>query len=175
MVLDVAREQSAALGVAVMYEDFLRHVRGDAIEAVRGRDRGSRRGGRPKPRAGLPPHRMCSACESADRVATNYLRLLAGAEPDSEIGRAARRSGRGLCLFHLGTGLEIAGSLEGAERLLELYLIGEEEPRRDLAEFIRKNDYRFRSEGFSRREATSWQRAVDRLIGDPPPRRKPER
>jgi len=36
---------------------------------------------------------------------------------------------------------------------------------RELAEFIRKNDYRFKDEGFGT-ESDSWKRAVHKLTGD---------
>jgi len=174
MALSVAREQAAALGMAIMYEDFLRHVREDAVRAVRSRARTSRRG-RGRKTTGLDPHAGCPACESAARVADNYLRILAAAPADREVGQAARGDQRGLCFPHLRHGLESVTSLEGAEHLLELFLHGEADLRRDLAEFVRKHDYRFRSEGLSRGEKSSWARAVYRLVGDPLPRARPER
>jgi hypothetical protein len=88
---------------------------------------------------------------------------------------AFRHPGRGLCFPHLARGLAQARSEQQATRLLEIFGQGTEELRRDLREFIRKQDYRFQHEGLTTAEASAWKRAVYRMVGEPPPRRRPER
>jgi hypothetical protein len=168
----LALEQANGLGIAILYEDFLRHLRGDAIRAARGRAQKlpvPRR--RPDP-ARLAPHGECPACESGRHVAANYLRILATADPESEIDRAAGQELRGLCIPHLAQGLELASSKEDAERLLAVYLRGEAELRADLHEFIRKERYQHRDEPPGR-EVGAWQRAVHRVVGEPLRRNRP--
>jgi hypothetical protein len=72
-------------------------------------------------------------------------------------------------------GLEQARSDAAAERLIDIYLRGEAALRADLREFIREQDYRFREEGLTAEQASSWVRAVHMLVGEPRPRREPTR
>lgn len=167
LLLSLGLDQTNGLGMAILYEDFLKHLSREAVRAARGRTRsplGPKR--RPDP-ARLAPHSECPACESGGHVATNYLRLLAAADEGSEIGQAARRELRGLCVPHLAHGLRLASSEAEAERLLAIYLRGEAELRTDLREFIRKEHYQHRGEP-SGREVGAWQRAVRRMVGEPP-------
>ena len=171
MLLAVASNQAAGSGVAILYEDLLRHVREELISAVRG---GSRNGRRRRSSPGRS-NRRCPACESADFVAINYARILAVAPEGSPPMEAIRRPSRGICLPHLELGLRHARSDAEARQLVELYLRAEEELRTDLTEFIRKQDYRFQSEGLTDAQASSWMRAVHRLVGESMPRKPPER
>jgi len=175
LVREAARSAQAT-GVAILYEDFLLHVRREVEEAAAsarrrtGRripGRGVAEGRRAAAGTALRAHAPCPACEPTDRVAEAYLRLLAEAEPESELGRAARSEGRGLCLPHLVRGLALARSAADVERLAEIFLHGEEELRRELEGFVRKHDHRFRGEPLSEVERTSWVRAVHRLVGAP--------
>ncbi len=168
LLLEVAARRSQATGVAVLYEDFLAHI---AREVERAAAEAPARRGRPRARGGpvgrLRPHAPCPACEPAARVAEAYLRLLAREPATSEIGRAARSEGRGLCLPHLALGLGLAEDREELRRLAEIFLRGEAELRGELAGFVRKHDHRFRDEPMSEGERTSWVRAVHRLVGAP--------
>jgi hypothetical protein len=168
MALSVASEQSAALGMAILYEDFLRNVREEVIQATAPRQRRQRRG---LPRIGQP----CMICHNADSTARNYLGVLAKAAEDTDPWRAIRRPERGLCLPHVTLGLRLHTANDEAANIAEAFLHGEAELRRNLQELIRKHDYRFMPEGFTEEERASWVRAVHRLVGNPPPRRRPER
>lgn len=173
MLLAVASNRSAGSGVGILYEDLLRHVREGLTSAFRSRTRSA---GRRRRRSSERPVRgRCPACESANFVATNYARILATAPEDSPPIEGLRRPMRGICLPHLELGLRHARTEAQAARLVELYLRGEEELRADLTEFIRKQDYRFQSEGLTDAQATSWVRAVHRFVGEPLPRKPPER
>jgi hypothetical protein len=166
LLIREAARSAQATGVAILYEDFLRHVEAEVTETVaRARRTGARR--RAAPGAALRPHAPCPACDAAGRVAEAYLRLLAEAEPESELGRGARGDGRGLCLPHLVRGLELARAPADVERLAEIFLRGAEALRAELEGFVRKHDHRSRGEPVSEAERTSWVRAVHRLVGAP--------
>lgn len=174
MALDVAQEQAAGLGMAILHDDFLRHVRGEAVLAARPKRGRRRRRQTRTEHERLDPHTKCRACESAERVAANHLRLLASSGAETVVGREARKQGRCICVPHLGVGLRLARGETEAANLLEVYLRGEAEMRRDLAEYMRKHDYRYASEPKGR-EADAWRRAVHLLVGAPVPRTRPER
>lgn len=162
LALDVAKKTGNALGMALLYEDFLRHVREEAVAAARAEKAGRFRAvARPEP-ARLAAHASCPACESAGHVAEGYLRLLAQAGDRSEVAAAARRESRWLCVPHLGLGLRLASSREDAERLLDIYLRGEAEARVNLRELIATPPA---AGSVPARVATSWRRAVDMLVG----------
>jgi hypothetical protein len=173
MALSVASKQGAGVGIAILYEDFLRHIRDQAVGAATRRGRGATR--RSRGSSLRRASARCPTCESADATAANYLRILGEADEDSDPGRAARRASRGLCLPHLAMGLELAATDEAAERLLDVYLRGEEALRASLLEFVRKHDYRFRGEGMSEDERDAWVRAAYTVVGEPPLRKPPVR
>jgi len=175
MAVALAAGQGEGLGMAILYEDLLRNAQraaGLAVEAGGRRRTWWRRRERGDVLAASTP---CPACESAARVADNYLRILARAAPDSEPGGLVRQPGRGLCLPHLAAGLGRAGTLEERERLVHCFEHGATDLRAELREYLRKSDYRFRHEGFTPGEASAWRRAVHRLVGEPAPRKPPER
>jgi hypothetical protein len=175
MALVVASEQAAAGGIAILYEDLLATAQDTAAQAARSSWRAGSRSRRRGARDALAPMAACPACESADRVAHNYLRILAGHGRESPPAVALHHTGRGLCFPHLATGLAQARSEQQAERLLEIFGQGTDELRRELREFIRKQDYRFQHEGLTTGEASAWKRAVYRMVGEPPLRKRPER
>ena len=115
---------------------------------------------------GADPHLGCAACQAAHRVARNYLAILSSSDRESEIGAEARRDLRFLCLPHLRLGLEIAPDRTGAANLFEIYARGAHEAIRDLAQYVRKQDYRHRDEPRGR-ETDSWIRAAYLMVGTP--------
>jgi hypothetical protein len=168
MALTVASQQAAGSGVAILYEDFLRHALEDALTAIGPEQRRRRR-------RQIRTAERCMACTSAEQVADNYLDVLAFAEEGSDPWKRIREPLRGLCLPHLAFGLRRQRSDEEAARLVAIYLHGEGELRHDLSEFIRKQDYRYRPEGLTDEQSSSWRRAVFRVVGEPRPRRLRER
>jgi hypothetical protein len=168
MALTIASQQGDSLGMAILYEDFLRNLRAEVLEATKPR---RRRGST----SSLRPGRPCIICASADATASNYLALIATAPEGTEPWEAMRRPERGLCLPHLTLGLRTHRTEEQRSRIAEAFLHGEAELRAHLSELIRKHDYRFRDEGITDGERASWVRAVRRIVGEPSPRRRPER
>jgi Family of unknown function (DUF6062) len=164
LALQIAGRTDGGQGIAILYRDFLGHLRLEAEEAVRGGSASLRR----RRRAVLDrlrPHASCSACGTAAGTVHAYLVLLSGELASSEIGLAARAPGRGLCIPHLEDGLTIARSEEERLRLLDIYTRADDELRSQLSEYLRKRDYRFQAEGLTEDEAVSWRRAVHRVVG----------
>lgn len=168
MAIRVADAEHGELGMAIVYEDLLAQVEA-ALERPAARDRPWRRAARTTARA----DRGCPACETAHGTATTYLRLLADADPRSELGALARQGRMVLCLPHLALAIETFDEAR-VDRLIDVATTGTSTARRDLKEFIRKRDYRFHDEPVSAEEAGAWRAAVRFLVGDPM-RRPPDR
>jgi hypothetical protein len=164
LALHVAAGQDGGQGIAILYGDFLGHLRKEAETAGRRRSSSLRPKGRDGA-ASLDAHAACSACEAVAGTAQTYLDLLARAAPDSEIGRAARGLGRALCVPHLKDGLSAARSEDERLRLLDIYVRAHDELSGHLSEYLRKRDYRFHGEELTEEEAVSWRRAVHRVVG----------
>ncbi len=167
MVMAVASAASGQLGLAILGEDLLRHVRED-LEVYGARiesERAWRRGRRARISA-LAPTARCPACEAAGRTAQNVVRDLAKADPDLEVSRRALDGTPHICLPHLRLGLAQAMSRAEADQLMGIYRAGDLALRRDLAEFIRKRDYRFQHERTTEHEGDAYARALRVLVGD---------
>ena len=76
----------------------------------------------------------------------------------------ALRASEGLCLPHLRSALEQVREIGACEQLLSIHRARLETLESELAEFIRKNDYRFKAEGFGK-EGDAWLRAVGLIAG----------
>lgn len=168
MALSIASQQGDSLGMAILYEDFLRNIRAEVLEVLGPKRRRERA-------TSLRPGQACIICESARGAAGNYLAILAAAEEGTEPWEAIRRPERGLCLPHLELGFRSHRSRAERGRLADAFLHGEAELRANLKELIRKHDYRFRDEGITDEERASWVRAVRRVVGEPRPSRQPSR
>jgi hypothetical protein len=166
MVIAVASENAGELGLAIIAEDLLEHVRGD-VERHAAEIAGARR----RKRATAPAIRAtapCVVCQIAGRTTASYLRELCREDRVPEIGEMALDGAPHLCLPHVNVGLGEARSKDEARRLIEIYRAGEATLRRQLAEFIRKRDYRFQDERTTTEEADAYARAMRLLVGDRP-------
>jgi hypothetical protein len=160
-------QQRNALGAAIIYRAILRQLRQDL-----GQISVAKKGwldrladfGAPAEGASLTPTVACPACDKRDEATVRYLKLLRRASDNEEL-RAALRASAGFCLFHLAQAQE---QLEGhaLQHLLEHQVAVWEALDGELAEFIRKKDYRYQHEGFGE-EADSWQRAARITSGEP--------
>ena len=134
--------QGKALGVTIIYDDLLRV----ALEQI------SSNGTIQKNKT------RCPACENRDEMTERVLSELSKYITDAPI-LAAFRGSQGLCFGHLRQVLEHIRSSEKRNALLTIQCDIMQVLRGELAEFIRKNDYRFAGEEFGP-EKDAWKRAV---------------
>ena len=168
LLLRVASAEVGSLGLSILLEDLLHHVLADAeLETAQ---KASRRHTGP-----LQPEAPCGACVVVRRTEETHVSVLAAAEPGSLPYEGIRREGRGICVPHMRVGLALLADAEHRGRFLDAFRHGTNELTHELSEFGRKHDYRFHDEGMTHGEATSWQRGVYRLVGEPKPTREPPR
>jgi hypothetical protein len=160
LLLQMARTDGQA--IALLYRDLLAHIRAEAAEAAGARRRWWRRAQDPV----LASHAPCGVCEAVHNRADTYLALLARADEDDDLGRAARKPGRALCVPHLRRGLATLRSAAARQRLLAVYERAHAELDAELEEYLRKQDTRFADEPRGA-EQSSWRRAFLRAVGLP--------
>jgi hypothetical protein len=102
--------------------------------------------------------KKCPACENRDEMNGRVLSELSKYITEAPI-LAAFKASQGLCFGHLRQALEHIRNSEKQSALLTIQCDIMQELRGELAEFIRKNDYRFGGEGFGS-EKDAWKRAV---------------
>ena len=163
----------AALAVALVYRSLLTDI-GSALDGARYEQRRGLfqpdKGSRKRVAAGLPPRSLqpelgCPACAQRDEMEALGVRSLveALARRDAPM-QAALAASAGLCLVHLRAALGACGSAAAFDFLRDDARQHLARLAAELAEYIRKNDYRFVGEAFGA-EADSWQRAVAALVG----------
>jgi hypothetical protein len=159
-----------SLGLAIIYQDILSSVEKDIGQAgsaprlpTPGFLKRDTSGPGQRLARHMTTHRACPACAVRDEIAEPALRTLVAGVQDSQIGPLFAASD-GLCLPHfaqaaaLATSQEALATLAGRQRQVIDALVAE------LAEFIRKHDYRFRQEQMAT-EIDSWRRAMELVIG----------
>lgn len=134
--------QGKSLGVAIIYDDLLRV----ALEQINAN--GTIRKNEKK----------CPACENRAEMTGRVLSELSKYMTEPAI-LAAFKTSQGLCFGHLRQTLETLRSSEKRNALLSIQREIMQVLRAELAEYIRKNDYRFASEPFGP-ERDAWKRAV---------------
>jgi len=131
------------MGIGMVYEDLLEqarmHLSSETVEEV-------------------PAQKNCPLCDLEKEIEEYAIRLVADYSADAEFQQAYNKA-QGACLPHLRM------LLEKSERSGREYLFSAHERKLStllshLNEFIRKQDYRFRDEGCSDEEVSSWKRAV---------------
>jgi len=130
-----------SLGLAILYEDLLR-IAQEGLE--KGQNLAQAKG-------------KCPACQLRDETNGYLLTDLDRYILQPELQTALQGSA-GLCFAHFAPAYE---RLRGDKRrqLVAIQLQAIQALRGELAEFIRKNDYRFQNEGFGA-ERDAWRRAV---------------
>lgn len=111
----------------------------------------------------LTPQKHCIACQQRDRTLHLIISSLIENLHDAEMISALQTSD-GLCIPHLKKTFEAVSGLGTCDLLLSIHREKLESLRGELAEFIRKNDYRFKDEGMGA-EGDSWRRAIGKVIG----------
>ena len=112
----------------------------------------------------LTPEQPCPACQHLEQTETRTVQVLLENLEDERL-RESFKNSQGLCLPHLRVALKQARDEAGLEMLLALQNDKLNGLKQDLAEYIRKNDYRFAGEGFGS-EGDSWRRAIARFVGE---------
>jgi hypothetical protein len=157
----LAPKLDEALGVATVYEHLVSEWR-------RQLQRASEETSPQKIAQILRPQRRCPVCEHADTWERDCLSALLRALTDPQSRNEAQRlyeATGGLCLPHLRRALQLADDSEVVTYLLQDACRRWEALERDIAEFCRKHDYRFRNEPMRDEERQSWRRAIEAFVG----------
>lgn len=156
-----------SLGIALLQRAVLQEVIGvlndgpSVTQTLRRRWNGTDRAG--SLAAALDPQQTCPACEQAATAEHIAFSELIKHLPDPAFIEAFQHSA-GLCLPHFRQALREASDDTLGQRLIDLQRPHFERLCDQLAEFIRKNDYRFASEGYGV-EGDSWLRAIALVSG----------
>jgi hypothetical protein len=147
------------LGTAILYQDQVRLFLGflaglQGMKAKVLKKKGSAEWGR---------HEFCPACRLQFQDREYHFDVLLEGLAHEEM-RAALEAGPGLCVPHFLLALDRPRDAERQRYLIEFEEKRFKELLGELQEFCRKNDYRFREEGFGK-EGDSWARAVKMLVG----------
>ncbi|MDR7484540.1 MAG: DUF6062 family protein [Armatimonadota bacterium] len=116
--------------------------------------------------AWLQPRRPCPACSDQWEGEDRYAWATAQALPDQDF-RTRYTGSLGLCLRHLVAVVRHVGGEASLQWLLQTERGLMERLMRDLEEFWRKHDYRFREEPMSDGERTAWRRVLHKVSGAP--------
>lgn len=173
--LGVNQRLGDALGYTIIYHDIintiLNQLSDDNRPAQASRSWASLLGQIPEQARALiekmlyafTPRKRCPVCEHREEATRAGLAVLIEGLKTSEMTTALQDS-EGLCLPHLRLVLEDIKDRSGCEKILTIHREKLEGLRTELAEFIRKNDYRVIQEGFGR-EGDAWLRAVGLITG----------
>jgi hypothetical protein len=147
------------LGTAILYQDQVRLFLGflsglQGMKAKVFKKKGAAEWGR---------HQTCPACRLQIEGRQYHIDVLLEGLAHEEM-RAALEASPGLCVPHFLLTLDRTRDAERQRYLIELEEKRFRELLGELQEFCRKNDYRFRKEGFGK-EGDSWIRAVKMLTG----------
>ena len=103
----------------------------------------------------------CPCCAAAAEAEERYVQAFAQGLKSDELLWDAVKASHGLCVEHIER-VGAAASHEEAGRLFQIELEKLDGLHAELEEFVRKNDYRFRTESWGP-ERDAWRRALDRL------------
>lgn len=115
----------------------------------------------------LQPQQPCPVCVNAAEIEGHLCATVLAAMKRSEDFLSHYRASSGLCLAHFGALLAATSQPALRRPLIETQLAIWETLHAELAEFIRKNDHRFRGETFGV-ERDSWERAMALTSGPQP-------
>lgn len=149
--LAIDKRLGNALGFAIIYQDVITNI-------LRGFEKET------SIVKALTPRESCMVCKEQEKTAQLVVSALVEGLTEAQMKEALQTSD-GLCMPHLKKVIESIRDLASEDLLRSIHLEKLESLREELAEFIRKNDYRFKDEGFGT-ESDSWKRAVNKLTGD---------
>jgi len=140
-----------ALGFAIIYQDVITNILREFEK-----DAGIAKA--------LTPREGCMVCQQQEKTSQLVVSAFVEGLTESQMKEALQTSD-GLCMPHLKKVVESIRALASMDLLRSIHHEKLKSLREELAEFIRKNDYRFKDEGFGS-ESDSWKRAVNKLTGD---------
>ena len=117
----------------------------------------------------LTPQKHCPVCQKRDEMLSTIVSELVENIGQPEMADALQASD-GLCMPHLRQALQSVQDVAACEKLIDIHREKLETLHADLAELIRKNDYRFMKEELGK-EGNSWLRAVAMTVGNTKSRR----
>jgi hypothetical protein len=163
------RKPGRALGIALIYRDIIRFLAetGDKghyepENSIRVRLLKREQGGLATA-SRMAAEQECPACQIAKDSEGLYVGLLASHLQDDDL-YSAYAEGEGLCVSHLLRALEQVADEASFERLVKPQAARYRVMLRDLDEFIRKRDHRFREEKYGE-EGDVWLRALNAIVG----------
>ena len=107
---------------------------------------------------------ICPACRQDRATRERLVHTLAEWAHDPEM-RTALEASPGLCVPHLALAVEAIEESAVRDAVVALHIGKYKALAAELAEYSRKNDYRFSGEGFGK-EKDSWIRAVKMMTGE---------
>ena len=165
--LAIDNQLSNPLAVTILSHDVL----GKLLQDLDTLNPGSKTPGRIKnllksdqSKTGLDPEKPCPVCQHQAMVEEWICKVLIESIHQEELSTAIRQS-EGICLPHLRSTLAIKASAESQQILITLTRETWDALQAELAEFIRKNDYRYSQEGFGE-ERDAWLRASATITGN---------
>lgn len=174
--LGVEERLGDALGFAIIYHDIVNNLLDQSKEADSPQQSSRRRTSLlkqgPEQRrtvtermlSALTPGKRCPVCEHREEATHTLVSVLMEEMKTPEM-REALKASEGLCVFHLRVALEHGKDRSAAEELIAIHREKFQSLRAELAEFIRKNDYRVIVEGFGK-EGNAWLRAIALIAGN---------
>ncbi len=158
-----------ALGASIIYGHILKHILEDFPKPSAS---SSSNPNPSKDRARLVSKFMkastipgrCPACEQRETASNHALGGLSQSLHDEKL-RLALQGSDGFCFPHLTRLLERIESAEDSKFVLDLTRLRLEGLQAQMAELVRKNDYRFQSEGITESEGLAWRKAMCLISG----------
>lgn len=157
----LTKTRGNSLSIGIIYHDIVKAVLRELENVPAGR-RGRQRAQELLKRVG--PAGECPACAHRRTMEDVMLGALLKHIKDEGLDAALVGCG-GLCVPHFSRALELVRNDRTLAQLVDLQRRTMGELCDELAEFIRKNDYRFRHEGFGK-EGDSWLRAIGIICGE---------
>jgi len=112
----------------------------------------------------IQPKKRCPVCAERDTTTRLTIGVFASSLADLTFCDAFEHS-PGVCFPHLAMTFEHIRDAQAYKNLLRISTKQYGDIRQELAEFIRKNDYRFRDEKIGT-EGTAWRRVIGIVVGE---------
>ncbi len=151
--------RASGIGIAVLYEGLISTLLKEMGEVTP--DSGWLQVNRAE--NALKPEGACPACEHRDTVEDHLLRNLLEYIEEDEFAAGFEQSA-GLCLPHLQMALDGSGRTSAKARLIAIQQRLWSRLQGELAEFLRKHDYRYADEALGA-EGDSPRRAIEQMSG----------